>query len=111
MFWEFEHSKSLNASSVKIPPDQLSAEARVPLVDAVHPSEPSETNFEPERGFGVIRIVVDQPLRIDGQCAQRVGQICEPLNFVRPQVPGGLKFWEPIRLLKNIPGDLAVDLG
>lgn len=30
-----------------------------------HPSEPSETKFEPQRGFGVIRIVVDEPLRID----------------------------------------------
>jgi hypothetical protein len=30
-----------------------------------HPSEPPATNFAPERGFGVIRIVVDQPLRID----------------------------------------------
>lgn len=32
-----------------------------------HPSEPPETKFEPEGGFGVIRIVVDQPLRSDEQ--------------------------------------------
>lgn len=30
-----------------------------------HPSEPPETKFEPQSGFGVIRIVVDEPLRID----------------------------------------------
>lgn len=32
-----------------------------------HPSEPPETKFEPDGGFGVIRIVVDKPLRSDEQ--------------------------------------------